>query len=37
MSMLGDEGEYWALESLLRLFKELKMSDQGLLGDSDDQ
>ena len=36
MSMLYDEGECWALDSLLRLFEELRMSDQGLLGESDD-
>ena len=37
MSMLYDEGECWALDSLLRLFEKLRMSNQGLLGESDDQ
>ena len=36
-SMLYDEGECWALDSLLRLFEKLRMSNQGLLGESDDQ
>ena len=37
MSMLYDEGECLALDSLLRLFEELRMSNQGLLGESDEQ
>ena len=37
MSILYDESECWALDSLFRLFEELRMSNQGLLGESDDQ
>ena len=36
-SMLYDEGECWALGSLFKHFEELRMSNQGLLGESDDQ